>query len=652
MGNVGLREALRITLQAIADGENLLAPASIPGARDTMSIADTCIRLKTTGLVAKDTRSGNWILTKEAIYWLNAEDDLFLAAVLCSNVRFCGEMLSHLNSPKKERELLAIAVGDYGMTWKTNSEIHARNDWFRSLGVVEHHEYSHQYELTALGRTLLSIIEVASSQDVADETSRSVVASSAPSQWALGLCSLTDGELSSRGMSIGHICGPSSGIAITLSDTVGFLSEARTIDEFNTYAMSVYGCSETSAQSYRSTLRILGFLEDCPVGVRATENALIWNATASPTDLACYIHSRRRAVFELIHVLKDGAKDRKELTTAALVRYGCAISRDNLSKRISILRNAGLITGDRIIEATDAGVRILDLVSIEKPQVINDNRNGQALDGQRSLFTRLQDLFTELHQASQDSDNYERFENVCVDAFAALGFGTKHVGKPGKTDVLATAQCANRYAYKVIVDAKSSRHPVIGINDINFDSIDKHRRVHEAKYAVVVAKGFSDASVIDFAKKHDTVLLTVETLCQLIQEHTDAPISSQDYVHLFESSGLADISAIKTARERVQRYGDLLRSVMECLCSESDDEEYGGILGVQSIRTWMRGNPKIAINPRPEEISAMLELLASPMIRCVGVQTDAFGRGHNGYYAIGSLSEAANKFAFYMRACE
>ena len=36
----------------------------------------------------------------------------------------------------------------------------------------------------------------------------------------------------------------------------------------------------------------------------------------------------------------------------------------------------------------------------------------------------------------------------------------------------------------------------------------------------------------------------------------------------------------------------------------------------------------------------------------VGVQKDTFGRSSDGYYTIGSPSEAANKFAFYKCAYE
>lgn len=95
-----------------------------------------------------------------------------------------------------------------------------------------------------------------------------------------------------------------------------------------------------------------------------------------------------------------------------------------------------------------------------------------------------------------------------------------------------------------------------------------------------------------------------------------------------------------------------MRAIMACLSSESEDEVYGGVLSVQAIQMWMRGNQEIKVNPGMEETTTMLELLSSPMIGCVGKQNDAFGRSLDGYYAIGSLSEAANKFAFYMRACK
>ena len=136
-------------------------------------------------------------------------------------------------------------------------------------------------------------------------------------------------ELEARETSISHICGPASDIALTLSRTIAFLSVDRTIDEFT---MREYRCSERSSQSYRSTLRVLGLLEDCPKEMRATKIASKWNEVANPTDLACYLHSRRRFVFELLKALEGGAKNRKELTTAALVMYGCALNRDKTAR--------------------------------------------------------------------------------------------------------------------------------------------------------------------------------------------------------------------------------------------------------------------------------------------------------------------------------
>lgn len=44
------------------------------------------------------------------------------------------------------------------------------------------------------------------------------------------------------------------------------------------------------------------------------------------------------------------------------------------------------------------------------------------------------------------------------------------------------------------------------------------------------------------------------------------------------------------------------------------------------------------------EIEAMLGFLASPLIGCVGHNKD-------GYFALGSLVDAANKFKFYNQAC-
>ncbi len=67
-----------------------------------------------------------FILSEAAKLWLESEDDTYLAAYFCANVRFFGEILYYLDSPKKAGELFDIAVNEYDMAWKITTTINNR----------------------------------------------------------------------------------------------------------------------------------------------------------------------------------------------------------------------------------------------------------------------------------------------------------------------------------------------------------------------------------------------------------------------------------------------------------------------------------------------------------------------------------------------
>lgn len=77
---------------------------------------------------------------------------------------------------------------------------------------------------------------------------------------------------------------------------------------------------------------------------------------------------------------------------------------------------------------------------------------------------------------------------------------------------------------------------------------------------------------------------------------------------------------------------------------ESIDPVTKGFLQERDIYRTLRDNKLFDMPPTLEEISAMLGFLASPLIGCVG-------QAKEGYFALGALSDAANKFIFYAQAC-
>lgn len=58
----------------------------------------------------------------------------------------------------------------------------------------------------------------------------------------------------------------------------------------------------------------------------------------------------------------------------------------------------------------------------------------------------------------------------------------------------------------------------------------------------------------------------------------------------------------------------------------------------------LRKNESFSTAPNIDEISAMLQFLASPLIGCVE-------KSKEGYLAVGTLDDAAQKFDFFSRMC-
>ena len=58
----------------------------------------------------------------------------------------------------------------------------------------------------------------------------------------------------------------------------------------------------------------------------------------------------------------------------------------------------------------------------------------------------------------------------------------------------------------------------------------------------------------------------------------------------------------------------------------------------------VRDDSEYNIEPTLADIEDIINILSSSLINCIGITKD-------GYYAIGSLIEAGNKFEFYARSC-
>ena len=90
-GSMGMTGALRIILEDVASGKPQTSPVGIPGSDSEVTLGVCCQRLRPVGLVRD--KNGSWSLSEEAEKWLSSKDDGYLAAVLCANTKYLGEIL-------------------------------------------------------------------------------------------------------------------------------------------------------------------------------------------------------------------------------------------------------------------------------------------------------------------------------------------------------------------------------------------------------------------------------------------------------------------------------------------------------------------------------------------------------------------------------
>lgn len=233
-GSVGMVGSLRIIFEYIANGTSANALVAIPGSSSNVTLGVCCQRLRPTGLV-RDKR-GSWELSPEAGVWALSGDDAFLAATLCSNIKFMGEILYLLQEPKTISELQTAANDVYHLPWKRTSEVSRRLVWFRDLGLVEFLDYTLSYVLTDFGKSFLEHIDVTSPEEVAKSLEGENRPNYTASPWAMELCRLSQDMLAARKPSIGYCPGGKAELVATISAYVSYLVDDKTkgdIEQFS-----------------------------------------------------------------------------------------------------------------------------------------------------------------------------------------------------------------------------------------------------------------------------------------------------------------------------------------------------------------------------------------------------------------------------------
>lgn len=640
-GTLGMKENLKIILEMVRNNVSPSQKLSIEGSGSQIDLGTVCVRLRPMKLLIK-TQTG-WMISDEAKKWLDTEDELYLAAFLCARIKFLAEILYYLDEPKTAAELKNIAINDYGLTWKTTSDINARLVWLRQLGLVEFQDFSLLYFLTDLGKEFVENIEIAEpiKQDFSfDETLNE--GDVEVSEWAIDFCANLS---SNRKSSIGYIVGDMKQFQSTIAEFIQLISGGKSFDQIMEYTKENYAIAPSSLKSFFSTLTNIGIVERKTSTIYdVTDIAKLWSEKEKTIDLLCIMHKQFGFMFEMLGILEDRSLSNKELAAAAKVFYGFERENiDEIRRRVAIFQAAKLIRNDSIDKytVTSRGRKLLELIKLEKPIFVVGNKEGNV----KSETTQDALFFAELRLAAKDSSNFERLEKQVKVAFEKLGFEAQWLGGAGKTDVLVRAAGNSLTMYSVTVDAKSTLSGNVTDGLVDFDTLEEHRRKHKADFSAVVGGSFQNERLIKRAIEHNVVLIDIDTLETLIRHHLEVPIQVTSYRKLFETPGIANATCLEEERQKITRYGNLLHAVMDCLVAEREDEVTGGILQERDIYRSLRMNESFAFPPNIDEISAMLQFLSSPLIGCVE-------KSKEGYSAVGTLDDAAQKFDFYSRMCK
>lgn len=450
-------------------------------------------------------------------------------------------------------------------------------------------------------------------------------------------------------MAIGYMPGKTADACITISAYLQLMNQAISIEEIREYSKVNYQIAVSSSNMFLSFLEKIGFVDRISKNMYVTsELGNTWLEKQSPVDLIACLDARYLFVYELLAELRKEPKNAKTLSIIAKVSYG--FDRESIEetrKRLILLSAAKLIysvTNDKY-GLTARGEKLLDTFGIVAKESIKSFEIKKEENAGDCYDDSCESLITELRLSSKDSYNPNRFEKAIKAAFDFIGYDATWLGGSGKTDVLIKARTAPKLSYAVAVDAKSTQSGNVTEDQIDFDTLKDHRKLHHADYSAIVGCSFRGERLLNRCKEHKVALIDVDTLEQLIRNQVEIPLTGEDYKKIFEQTGIVDISVLDEARNRTERYGLLVDAIVGCLVNESKDEVTEGILTSREIYRTVRDDERFSINPNLDEIEDILKFLASPLIGCVGKNKD-------GYYAIGSLNEVAKKFQFYAKSCK
>ena len=631
---------LKALLLAVQNGEPLDEVPQLEESNSKSTLNHLCVHQLSAMNFVERKSDGKWMLTEVAKLWLDSEDNLYLAAYFCANVKFFAEILFYLDSPKTSRELFNIAVNEYDMAWKITTTINNRLVWLRQFGLIEFQEFSLLYSITDKGKEFLKTVNPIMPESIThgeDDTF-------SEKEVLLDHSFITyyqENKNSVRKAGFGYFPGKTNEFVTALSDFLTQIDSDNKIESINNFALEKYNIKDSSARSALNTISAMGLIERrTNTSYAVTDLGYSWLENKDVLSLLPLFQLRYLFFLEILLELKGSTLSAKELATLAKVSYG--FDKENvfeINNRIAILKQAKLVMNlsAEKFTLTNRGKLLLErygnTFGIEKLETIT---NGT------SVVDNV-DIVSELRMASNDSYNPDKFEKVVRDFFALIGFDAEWLGGAGKTDVLLKTIGSPLDSFVVTVDAKATSSSTVTDGLVDFDTLKEHQKKHGSNYIAVVGRDFNER-LIKRATEHHVVLFDVDTLEAFLSIHQRAPQKIATYRKVFEQSGKADLSVLDADIKKTEKNGTLLIGIMQRLIDECEDPITKGQLSVRDLYMSLRSNPDLSSVPTIDEIETVLSFLSSPIIGCVVKEKDF-------YYATGSLNDMAKTLNFLKEKC-
>jgi len=204
------------------------------------------------------------------------------------------------------------------------------------------------------------------------------------------------------------------------------------------------------------------------------------------------------------------------------------------------------------------------------------------------------------------------FEKTVGEVFEKLGFKVRHLGGPGKTDILVESPIRG------IIDCKSTAGD--SCTHINFARIKRHKQENNGSFILVVSVGFDPAVVRD-AESEQVALMPAEALKELLVITRNYTFSPFEIDYLLRKAGLIENADLDHLRNKEKHYRDRINAILRVIKNldfkERDLKEIKGRLSYEA-------EEKHHTEIKEEELNEILQILSSPLLSIVENKNGAY----------------------------